>query len=85
MAVSFTLLQPMLGIAHGDFRLLGHGNPFHEADVASRASLELSIECCNRGQMIFTLGGPFLSACVAYHFAAKPLLLLDLSTNSTYS
>ena len=27
------------------------------------------------------LGGPVLWACVAYHFAAKPLLLLDVSTS----
>ena len=30
---SFTPLQPTLGIAHGYLRLLGHGNPFHEAPV----------------------------------------------------
>ena len=33
MTVSFTLLQPTLGIVHGDLRLVCgcHGNPFHEA------------------------------------------------------
>jgi hypothetical protein len=51
MVASFTQLQPMLGIAHGELKLvyaqlLGNGNPFHEAnsscaDVASRDSLEL--------------------------------------------
>jgi hypothetical protein len=33
------------------------------------------------------LGGPILWACLAYHFAAEALLLLDVSTynNNTYS
>ena len=36
IAASFTPLQTTLGIAHGDLglvcvRLLGHGNPFHDA------------------------------------------------------
>ena len=36
MAASLTPLQPTLGIAHGDLRLvcvrlLGHGNPFNDA------------------------------------------------------
>jgi hypothetical protein len=31
-SASFTPPQPTLGIAHGDLRrVLGHGNPFHEA------------------------------------------------------
>ena len=40
------------------------------ADVASRGGLELSSECCNRGQMILhasALGGPVLWACVPLH------------------
>jgi hypothetical protein len=57
------------------------------ADVASRGSWELGSECCNWGQIIFyslcasTLGGPVLWACVAYHFTAEPLLLLDVSNS----
>jgi hypothetical protein len=54
MVASLTTLQLMLGIAHGEFRLLGHGNHFKPlklqtnsycADVASKDSLELSSEC----------------------------------------
>ena len=30
--------------------------------------------------LLATLGGPVLWACVAYHFMAEPLLLLDVST-----
>ena len=65
MVASFTPLQPMLAIAHGDLRLvcgcLAMETHFMKlptnsycADVASRGSLELGIECCNRGQTIFT-------------------------------
>jgi hypothetical protein len=65
MAASFTPLQPTLGIAHGDLRLvcgcsamethfiLLATNSFCD-DVASRGSLELCSECCNWGQTIFT-------------------------------
>jgi hypothetical protein len=48
--------------------------------------LELGSECCNRGQTIFTFNAlqhsavPFCEL-VAYHFAAEPLLLLDVSTS----
>ena len=52
MVVNFTPLQPMLGIVHGDLRLVcgcsGHGNYFMKlptnsycADAASRGTLEL--------------------------------------------
>uniref|UniRef100_A0A4W5QV57 Nucleolar complex protein 3 homolog n=1 Tax=Hucho hucho TaxID=62062 RepID=A0A4W5QV57_9TELE len=54
------------------------------ADIASRGSLELSTECCNRGQMIFTRFSTWRSRSVSlcgYHFAAEPLLLLDVSTS----
>ena len=65
MAESFTSLQLTLGIAHGDLRLvyicLAMETHFMKllsnsscADIASRGSLELCSECCNRGQMIFT-------------------------------
>jgi hypothetical protein len=77
MVVSFTPLQPTLGIAHKSkitmhnyqamkthFMLLPT-NSFC-ADVASRGSVGLGSECCNRGQTIFNalralaLGGPVL-------------------------
>jgi hypothetical protein len=56
------------------------------AEVASRGRLELCSECCNRGQTIFTRYALQHSAArpvasVAYHFAAEPLLLLDVSTS----
>jgi hypothetical protein len=89
MAVSFKPLQPTLGVAHSDLRLVcgcsameNHFMKFQTnsscADVASRGSLELSSEF----QKIFyallasALVGPILLACVAYHFVAEPLLLL---------
>ena len=64
MATSFTPLQPTLGIAHGDLRLVcGYSAmeihftmlPMNSycADISSRGSLELGSEFCNRGQMIF--------------------------------
>ena len=64
MEVSFTPLQPTLGIVHGDLTLvcgcLAMETHFMKlptnsycADVASRGSLELGSECCNRGQIIF--------------------------------
>ena len=45
------------------------------ADVSAGGTLELSSESYNRGQTIFTCYE------VAYHFAAEPLLLLDISTS----
>ena len=59
MAVSFIPLQPTFGIAHGDFRLVCSCKAMEThlmncADVASRGSLELNSECCNRGQNIVT-------------------------------
>ena len=65
MAVSFTPLQLMLGIAHGDFKLVfGYSSMethfmklqtnSYCANVAFRVSLELDSECCNQGQTIFT-------------------------------
>ena len=61
MAARFKPLQPTLGIAHDDLRLVcgcsameAHFNklPINNycADVASRGSLEFRSECCNRGQ-----------------------------------
>jgi hypothetical protein len=63
MATSFTPLQPMLGIAHGDLSLMcgfsAMETHFMELptnsffpDIASRCSLELGSACCNRGQTI---------------------------------
>ena len=98
MAASFTPVQPTLGIAHGDLRLvrlLGHGNPFHEAPDEQFLHWR-----CFQGQFgthswmlqprtdnfymlrASALGGPVLWACVV-----EPLLLLDvpLHNNSTYS
>jgi hypothetical protein len=74
MAASFTPLQPMLGIVHGDLRHVcgcsAMETHFMElptnrscADIASRGSLELGSECCNRGQMLLrasALGAPVL-------------------------
>ena len=104
MAVSFTPLQLTLGIAHGDLRLVYSCSAMEThfmklptnsfcADVASRGSLELSSECCNRGQTIFTccslqhsavlfcelvwLTTSWLSRCCSLTF--------PLHNNSTYS
>ena len=83
MPACFTSLQLTLGIVHGDLRLVcAAARPrkliFHEfpdeqflCDVASRGGLELVSECCSVV--------PVLSACVAYHFVAEPLLLQDAS------
>ena len=65
MEVNFTPLQPTLGIVHGDLRpvcgYLAMESHFTKlptnsycTDVASRGSLELCSECCNRGQTIYT-------------------------------
>jgi hypothetical protein len=65
MVASFTPLQPIVGIAHGDLRLVCGCSAIEThsvklqtksycADVASRGSLELGIECCNRGQTMYT-------------------------------
>ena len=65
MAASFTPLQLTLDIAHGDLRLVCGCSAMEThfmklpmnsycADVASRGSLELGSECCNRGQTIVT-------------------------------
>ena len=78
MGGSFTQLKPTFGTAHGDVRL-GCGCSSMEtqfmklptksycADVTPRGSLELGSECCNLRKEA--------GACVAYHFAAEPLLL----------
>ena len=66
MKESFTPLQPTLGIAHGDLRLVC-ACPAMEthliklttnsfcAEVASRDSLELSSECCRQFFMRYAL------------------------------
>ena len=65
MAASFTSLQLTLGILHGDLRLVCSCSAMEThfiklltnnycTDVASRGSLELGSECCNRGQTIPT-------------------------------
>jgi hypothetical protein len=65
MAASFTPLQPTLGNAHGNLRLLNGCSAMEThfmnlstniycADVVYRGSLELGSECCKRGQTIFT-------------------------------
>ena len=65
MAESFTPPQQTLGLAHADLRLVCGCSAMEThfiklptnsscAEVASRASLKLGSECCNRGQMIFT-------------------------------
>jgi hypothetical protein len=63
MAASFTPLQPTLGIAHGDLRLLCGCSAVEThfmkiltnsycVDVAPRGSLELGNECCNWGRFL---------------------------------
>jgi hypothetical protein len=87
MVASFTPLQPMLGIAHGNLRLVCGCSTMEAnfmklpknsycADVASRGSFELSSET-------FTLqlsAVPF-GVCMVNHFAAEPLLLRHISTS----
>ena len=62
--LSFTPLQPTLGIVHGDLRLVCSCSATEThfmklltnsfcADVASRGSFEHGSECCNWGQTIF--------------------------------
>jgi hypothetical protein len=55
------------------------------ADIASRGSLEHSNGCWEDRPFLRStrsaLGGLILLAGVAYHFATKPLLLLDISTS----
>ena len=64
MAARFTPFQPMLGISHGDVRLVCGCSAMEThfiklpmnsycADIAPRDSLELDSECFNRGQIIF--------------------------------
>jgi hypothetical protein len=88
MSASFTPLQTMLGIAFGDLRLVcgcsAIGDTFHEAptnsscaDVASKGSLELSSNCCNQGQTIFT--------CCACQHSAVPFCALVSPTTSRLS
>jgi hypothetical protein len=93
MAASFTPLQLTLGIAHEDLRLVCGCSAMKThfmklptnssyADIASRGSLELgSVATDDRRFCASVLGGPILWACVAYHFAADPSLLLDISTS----
>lgn len=65
MAVSLTSLQSTIGIAHCVCMFVCNCSAMEThfmklptnsscTDVASRGSLELGSECCNRGQMIFT-------------------------------
>ena len=91
MAANITPLQPTLGIDMVilSLWLLGHRNPFHEAPDE-----QLLCWCCFQRQFgtrkwvlhdfyelrSSALSGPNLWACVAYHFAAESLLLLDVST-----
>ena len=92
--VCFTPLQLTPGIEHGGLRLecgcsamethfLKRRTNSSCAEVASRGSLELWSECCNRGQKIVTSFStlPVLWTCVAYHFEAELLLLLFVSTS----
>jgi hypothetical protein len=54
MAASITPPQPTLGIAHGDLRLLSHGNSFHEApDKKLLCWCCFGSECCSWGQTLF--------------------------------
>ena len=97
MAVSFTPLQPTLGIAHGDLRLVCGCSAMEThfmklstnsacVDVASRVSLELGSESCNRRQTIFPRDALQLSAVPFCEFvwpttSRQLLLLLDISTS----
>ena len=82
MAVSFTPLQPTLGNAHVDLRLVcGCSTMEIHFMKLPTDSLELCSECCNRGQNISALGCSVQWICVACHFSAEPSLLLDVSTS----
>ena len=92
MEASFTPLQLMLGIARGDLRLMcgcsameTHFMKFPKnsycADIASRGSLERVLQSEDRWLWFLQHSTVLLWTCVAYHFAAEPLLLLDVSTS----
>ena len=92
-----TLLQPMLGIALGDLRLVCSCSAMEThfmklpmnsscAEVASRGNSELGRVLQPRTDnfcalRVSALGCPVLRACVAYHFAAEQLLILDVSSS----
>ena len=87
MVATFTPLQSTLCIAHGELRLvcgcLAMETHFMKlptnsscADIASRGSLELDSECCNRGQTIFmrfSTRRSVLWACVCTITTLRPL------------
>jgi hypothetical protein len=88
MAESFTALQLMLGIVLGNLRLVCGCSVIEThfmklptnsycADVASRVLQPRTdfFLCAS------ALSDPVLLARVAYHYAAEPLLLLDVSTS----
>jgi hypothetical protein len=94
--LSFTPLQPKLGIAHGDFRLVFGCSAMEThfrklptnsycADVASSGSWISRVGVAYEDILFFlhtsALGSPVLWACVAYHFVAELLLLLDVFTS----
>jgi hypothetical protein len=93
MAVSFTPIQPALdvrrvcGCSAMETHFMKLSTNSYRADVASRGSLELGSEGLQPEDTLFhalcasALAIPILRACVAYHFAAEPLLLLDVSTS----
>ena len=82
LAASFTPLQPTLGVAHGDLRLMWGCSAMEThfmklqtnsycADVASRGSLELGGECYRLFLCASTLSGHVLWACAVYPFEAR--------------
>ena len=89
MAASFTPLQLMLGILQCNLRLVCGCSAMEThfmklpmncscADVASRGSLELRSQCCNRGQTMFIL---YVLQHSAVPFCGiESLLLIEVST-----
>ena len=65
-------------------QLLGHGNPIHKAPDEAQGAVwnsEVSVVTEDRWFLDTMLFSTWQWACVAYHFAAEPLLLLDVSTS----
>ena len=92
MAASFTPLQPTLVIVHGDLRLVCSCSAM-ETHILKLPTIVLtllpevvwnSVLSVATEDRLFVhatcFSGPVLWACTTYHFAAEPLLLLDVST-----
>jgi hypothetical protein len=77
MVASFTPLKPTVGLVRGFLAMETHFMklPMNSycAEVASRGSLELGSECCNRGQMILELNHLAIVAPRRFHFTITAL------------